>query len=84
MRFSMSMVGAKMLADEMGLDVADIRRIARQNKFTRYKDGAVELYDTADWESFGKKLKPRKLSASHKKKLSDANEKRREAQKKNK
>ena len=80
----MSMVGAKMLADEMGLDVADIRRIARQNKFTRYKDGAVELYDTAYWESFGKKLKPRKLSASHKKKLADANVKRREAQKKNK
>ena len=49
----MAMVSVKLLADDMGLGVNDVRRIARNLGIERYKDNKVEMYDTDDFESFG-------------------------------
>jgi len=62
----MAMVSVGLLAEEMGMSVNDVRRIARASKFTRYKDAKVELYNSDDFESFGsEKMKKRKLSKEH-------------------
>ena len=54
----------------MGMSVNDVRRIARNSGFSRYKDAKVELYNSNDFESFGsEKMKKRKLSKEHKAKL---------------
>ncbi len=66
----MAMVSVKLLADDMGLGVNDVRRIARNLGIERYKDNKVEMYDTDDFESFGnQKMKKRTLSPEHKAKL---------------
>ena len=58
----MAMVSVKLLADDMGLGVNDVRRIARNLGIERYKDNKVEMYDTDDFESFGnQKMKKRTL-----------------------
>ncbi len=70
MRFYMAMVSVNKLADDMGMSVNDVRRIARNSGFSRYKDAKVELYNSNDFESFGsEKMKKRKLSKEHKAKL---------------
>ena len=62
----MAMVSVGLLAEEMGMSVNDVRRIARASKFTRYKDAKVELYNSDDFESFGsEKMKKRQLSKEH-------------------
>ena len=64
------MVSVNKLADDMGMSVNDVRRIARNSGFSRYKDAKVELYNSNDFESFGsEKMKKRKLSKEHKAKL---------------
>tara|TARA_Y100000592_G_C5471257_1_gene319657 strand:- start:1457 stop:1672 length:216 start_codon:yes stop_codon:yes gene_type:complete len=66
----MAMVSVNKLADDMGMSVNDVRRIARNSGFSRYKDAKVELYNSNDFESFGsEKMKKRKLSKEHKAKL---------------
>ena len=66
----MAMVSVNKLADDMGMSVNDVRRIARNSGFSRYKDAKVELYNSNDFESFGsEKIKKRKLSKEHKAKL---------------
>ena len=63
----MAMVSVTKLAEDMGMTVNDVRRIARNSGFHRYKDAQVELYNSADFESFGsEKMKKRKLSKEHK------------------
>lgn len=70
MRFYMAMVSVNKLADDMGMSVNDVRRIARNSGFSRYKDAKVELYNSNDFESFGsEKMKKRKLTKEHKAKL---------------
>ena len=70
MRFYMAMVSVNKLADDMGMSVNDVRRIARNSGFSRYKDAKVELYNSNDFERFGsEKMKKRKLSKEHKAKL---------------
>ena len=49
----MAMVSVGLLADEMGMTKNDVRRIARSEKLTRYKDAKVELYNSEDFEMFG-------------------------------
>ena len=62
----MAMVSVGLLADEMGMTKNDVRRIARSEKLTRYKDAKVELYNSEDFEMFGgEKMKERKLSKEH-------------------
>ena len=62
----MAMVSVGLLAEEMGMTVNDVRRIARSSKFVRYKDAKVELYNSDDFESFvSEKMKKRKLSKEH-------------------
>ena len=64
------MVSVNKLADDMGMSVNDVRRIARNSGFSRYKDAKVELYNSNDFDSFGsEKMKKRKLSKEHKAKL---------------
>ena len=66
----MAMVSVNKLAEDMGMSVNDVRRIARNSGFSRYKDAKVELYNSNDFESFGsEKMKKRKLSKEHKAKL---------------
>tara|TARA_B100000530_G_scaffold85870_1_gene52272 strand:- start:159 stop:374 length:216 start_codon:yes stop_codon:yes gene_type:complete len=66
----MAMVSVNKLADDMGMSVNDVRRIARNSGFSRYKDAKVELYNSNDFDSFGsEKMKKRKLSKEHKAKL---------------
>ena len=66
----MAMVSVNKVADDMGMSVNDVRRIARNSGFSRYKDAKVELYNSNDFESFGsEKMKKRKLSKEHKAKL---------------
>ena len=66
----MAMVSVNKLADDMGMSVNDVRRIARNSAFSRYKDAKVELYNSNDFESFGsEKMKKRKLTKEHKAKL---------------
>ena len=66
----MAMVSVNKLADDMGMSVNDVRRIARNSGFSRYKDAKVELYNSNDFESFGsEKMRKRKLSKEHKAKL---------------
>ena len=66
----MAMVSVNKLADDMGMSVNDVRRIARNSGFSRYKDAKVELYNSNDFESFGsEKMKKRKLTKEHKAKL---------------
>ena len=66
----MAMVSVNKLADDMGMSVNDVRRIARNSGFSRYKDAKVELYNSNDFENFGsEKMKKRKLSKEHKAKL---------------
>ena len=63
----MSMVSVKKHASDMRMTVNDVRRIARNSGFSRYKDTKVELYSSKDFESFGsEKKKKRKLSKEHK------------------
>ena len=63
----MAMVSVNKLADDMGMSVNDVRRIARNSGFSRYKDAKVELYNSNDFESFGsEKMKKRKLTKEHK------------------
>jgi hypothetical protein len=62
----MAMVSVGLLASELGMTKNDVRRIARAEKFTRYKDAKVELYQSDDFESFGsEKMKKRKLTPEH-------------------
>ena len=66
----MAMVSVNKLAEDMGMSVNDVRRIARNSGFSRYKDAKVELYNSNDFDSFGsEKMKKRKLSKEHKAKL---------------
>ena len=66
----MAMVSVGLLAEEMGMSVNDVRRIARSSGFNRYKDAKVELYQSDDFESFGaEKMKKRKLTDEHQAKL---------------
>ena len=66
----MAMVSVNKLADDMGMSVNDVRRIARNSGFSRYKDAKVELYNSNDFESFSsEKMKKRKLTKEHKAKL---------------
>jgi|TARA_B100000959_G_scaffold283148_1_gene351329 hypothetical protein len=66
----MAMVSVKLLAEEMGLGVNDVRRIARNLGISRYKDNKVEMYNDDDFGSFGnQKMKKRTLTAEHKAKL---------------
>ena len=66
----MAMVSVNKLADDMGMSVNDVRRIARNSGFSRYKAAKVELYNSNDFESFGsEKMKKRKLTKEHKAKL---------------
>ena len=66
----MAMVSVNKLADDMGMSVNDVRRIARNSGFSRYKDAKVELYNSNDFESFGsEKMKKRKLTKEHKAKF---------------
>ena len=53
----MSMVAIEVIMEMTGLDKNSVRRIGRNIKATQYKDPKVELYDTEDWESFGKPMK---------------------------
>jgi hypothetical protein len=63
----MAMVSVGLLAEEMGMETKDVRRIARSEKLTRYKDARVELYNSEDFEKFGKeKMMKRVLSPEHK------------------
>ena len=62
----MAMVSVGLLADEMGMTKNDVRRIARTEKLTRYKDAKVELYNSEDFEMFGSEKKnKKKLSKEH-------------------
>mgnify|MGYP003129070619 CR=1 FL=1 len=73
----MAMVSVNKLADDMGMSVNDVRRIARNSGFSRYKDAKVELYNSNDFDSFGsEKMKKRKLSKEHKAKLAGKKSKR--------
>lgn len=66
----MAMVAVKLLATEMGLEVNDVRRIARSNGFSRYKDNKIEMYNADDFDAFtNQKMKKRTLSKEHKAKL---------------
>jgi len=66
----MAMTSVNKLADDMGMSVNDVRRIARNSGFNRYKDAKVELYNSDDFASFGsEKMKKRRLSKEHKAKL---------------
>ena len=66
----MAMVSVGLLAEEMGMSVNDVRRIARSSGFNRYKDAKVELYQSDDFESFGsEKMKKRKQTDDHQAKL---------------
>ena len=60
----MSMVSVTKLAEDMGMEVNDVRRIARNSGFHRYKDTKVELYNSKDFESFGNE-KMKKRNAPH-------------------
>ena len=62
----MSMVAIEVIMEMTGLDKNSVRRIGRNIKATQYKDPKVELYDTEDWESFGKPMKKKKMSKEHK------------------
>ena len=67
MRFYMAMVSVNKLADDMGMSVNDVRRIARNSGFSRYKDAKVELYNSNDFERFGsEKMNKRNLTKEHK------------------
>jgi len=62
----MAMVSVGLLAEEMGMTKNDVRRIARAEKFTRYKDAQVELYNSDDYEAFGgETMRARKLTDEH-------------------
>ena len=64
----MAMVSVNKLADDMGMSVNDVRRIARNSGFSRYNDAKVELYNSNDFESFGsEKMKKRKEQQRQKK-----------------
>ena len=66
----MAMVSVKLLAAEMGLEDKDVRRIARNNGFGRYKDNQIEMYNADDFDAFtNEQMKARTLSPEHKAKL---------------
>ncbi len=72
----MGMIGVSKLAESMGLTKNDVRRIARNNGFSRYKDGKTELYNTEDFGAFqNETLKKRKLSKAHKEALNKGRKK---------
>ncbi len=74
----MSMVAVEVIMEMTGLDKNSVRRIGRNIGATQYKDAQVELYDTDDWESFGKPLKKKKMGKEHKKALMDGAQRARE------
>ena len=69
----MSFISAELLAEERGLTVAKVRRIARMGKVNRIKNKDIEMYDDAEFDgamsSLAKPMKQRKLSESHLKKM---------------
>jgi hypothetical protein len=66
----MAMKSVSAVAEELEMSVNDVRRIARNNGYTRYKDAKIELYNLDDFGSFGnEKMKAKKLSKEHKAKL---------------
>jgi len=72
----MAMKSVSAVAEELELSVNDVRRIARSNGYTRYKDSKVELYNLDDFASFGnEKLRVRRLSKEHKAKLNKGRKK---------
>ena len=72
----MAMVSVSKLAEDMGMSVNDVRRIARHNGFYRHKDAKIELYRAEDFDSFGsEKMKKRRLSKEHKAKLTGSKKK---------
>lgn len=63
----MTMKSVSAVAEELGMTVNDVRRIARSNGYGRYKDSKIEMYNMDDFSSFtNETLKPRKLSKAHK------------------
>ena len=79
----MSMVAIDVIMEMTGLDKNSVRRIGRNIGASQYKDAKVELYDTDDWESFGKPMKKKKMTKEHKAALQAGAKKHREEQKKN-
>lgn len=72
----MAMKSVSAVAEELEMSVNDVRRIARSNGYTRYKDSKIELYNMDDFASFGNQtLKPRKLTKAHKEKLNKGRKK---------
>jgi|TARA_B100000745_G_C19878575_1_gene293213 hypothetical protein len=72
----MAMKSVSAVAEELEMSVNDVRRIARSNGYTRYKDSKIELYNMDDFSSFSNQtLKPRKLSTAHKAKLNKGRKK---------
>ena len=71
----MSMVAIDVIMSMTGLDKNSVRRIGRNIGASQYKDAKVELYDTDDWESFGKPMKKKKMSKTHLASLQDGAEK---------
>ena len=82
--YYMSMVAVEVIMEMTGLDKNSVRRIGRNIGATQYKDTQVEMYDTDDWESFGKSMKKKKMSKSHKEALQEGARKAREAEAKKK
>ena len=72
----MAMKSVSAVAEELEMSVNDVRRIARSNGYTRYKDSKIELYNMDDFSSFSNQpLKPTKLSTAHKAKLNKGRKK---------
>jgi len=65
----MSMVAIEVIMEMTGLDRNSVRRVGRNIGARQYKDAKIELYDTDDWDSFGKPLKKKKMSKEHKARL---------------
>jgi|ETNmetMinimDraft_23_1059889.scaffolds.fasta_scaffold19054_4 predicted ATP-grasp superfamily ATP-dependent carboligase len=72
----MGMISVSKLADSMDLTKNDVRRIARNNGFGRYKDSKTELYNTDDFQAFqNETLKKRKMTKAHKEALNEGRKK---------
>ena len=72
----MSMINVSKLAEQMDMSVNDVRRIARNNGFDRYKDSKVELYSVNDFDAFSNEtLKKRKMTKAHKEALNKGRKK---------
>ena len=65
----MSMVAIEVIMEMTGLDRNSVRRVGRNIGARQYKDAKIELYDTDDWDSFGKPLKKKKMSKELKARL---------------